>query len=184
MNNLKTNTDRLDTIYGTRFNGIYSITGIVHVIRNTEELEYFREGEILVAERIDPSWVDQLTLAKALIEDAATSESAAVDIAARYDIPATINVPDALLNLRSGDIVTMYSDGEIERVKEKRAPDSPMRVSVPAAVKARDFDSNITANNVVAFANVKTDCSEKSEDEYPDADKENDQNDRNLNSGS
>jgi len=182
MNNLKANPERSDTIYGTRFNGIYSITGIVHVIRNIEELEYFREGEILVAERIDPSWVDQLTLAKALIEDATTSESAAVDIAAQYDIPATINVPDALLNLRSGDIVTMYSDGEIERVNEKRAPDSPMRVSVPAAVKARDFDGNITATNVVAFANAKTDCSEKSEDENPD--NESDQNDHNLNCGS
>lgn len=155
MNNLKTNQDRPCTLYGTRFNGVFSVSGVVHVIRTVEELPYFREGEILVAEKIEPAWADQLSLAKALIEDALTGESDAPGIADRYDIAATVNVPDALLHLRSGDIVTIYSNGEIERIPEQRAPDSPMRVSVPAAVNARSVSGIITASNVVAFNSKK-----------------------------
>ena len=153
MNKLQGDS-RPDRLYGTRTEGVYSISGIVHVIRNEAELPYVREGEIIVAKKIDPAWNDQLVLAKAVIEDAAATDSEAADIASRYDIPAVIAVSGAM-ELRSGDIVTLYGDGEIERVYEKRAPDSPMRVSVPAAVKARKENGDITAPNVIPFASAK-----------------------------
>lgn len=152
MNNLDVNEDRVETLYGTRFNGVFTISGIVHVIRSVSELPYFREGEILVAEKIDPAWTDQLALAKAIIEEAGDHNSVAAELASQYDIAATVNVPGAMLNLRSGDIVTMYASGEVERINEQRAPDSPMRVSVPAAVAARSASGIITAPNVVAFS--------------------------------
>jgi len=152
MNKLK--DTRPDRLYGTRTDGVYSVSGIVHVIRNEAELPYVREGEIIVAEKINPEWKDQLALAKAIIEDVSASDSEAASIAGRYEIPATIAVTGAM-ELRSGDIVTMYGDGEIERVYEKRAPDSPMRVSVPAAVEARKVNGFITATNVVPFSSAR-----------------------------
>ena len=169
MNNAKTNPDRPLTLYGTRFNGVFSVSGVVHVIRSESELPYFREGEILVAEKIDPSWTAQLSQAKAIIEDAATTDSIAPDLADRYDIAATVNVPDAMLNLRSGDIVTIYSSGEIERIAEQRAPDSPMRVSVPAAVEARSVNGIITAPNVVAFRKKAPDQEDSHDDTNSDS---------------
>jgi len=152
MNKLK--DTRPDRFYGTRTDGVYSVSGIVHVIRNEAELPYVREGEIIVAQKINPDWKDQLALAKAVIEDASAADSEAASIASRYDIPATIAVTGAM-ELRSGDIVTMFGDGEIERVYEKRAPDSPMRVSVPAAVEARTVNGIITAPNVVPFSSAR-----------------------------
>lgn len=153
MNKLQSES-RPDRLYGTRTDGVHSISGIVHVIRDETELPYVREGEILVAQRIDPEWKDQLILAKAIIEDASASGSEAGNIASHYDLPAVIAV-DCAMELRSGDIVTLHGDGEIERICDNRAPDSPMRVSVPAAVSARSGHGVITAQNVVAFTSAK-----------------------------
>ena len=98
MNKLQGDS-RPDRLYGTRTEGVYSISGIVHVIRNDAELPYVREGEIIVAKKIDPAWNDQLMLAKAVIEDAAATDSEAADIASRYDIPAVIAVSYTHLTL-------------------------------------------------------------------------------------
>lgn len=151
MNKLKNGSDRPKRLYGNRLNGIYALSGIVHVIRDESELSFFREGEILVADAIDPSWVQQLSLAKGLIQVADNDIST---ITSQYNIPAMIDVSDAMASLRSGDIVTIHGDGDIELLTEHRAPDSPMRVSVPDAVDARHHNSIITAPNVVAFSSA------------------------------
>lgn len=161
MNKIK-DSDRVDKLYGTRTDGVYTVSGIVHVIRNEAELPYVREGEIVVAVRISDEWRDQLSLAKAIIEDASAKDSVAAQLARHYDIPAVVDVSGAM-DLRSGDIVALYGDGEIERVYEKRAPDSPMRVSVPAAVAARKAHGIITAGNVVAFSSAKADTDANTE---------------------
>lgn len=153
MNTLQSD-NRADRLYGIRKDGVYTISGIVHVIRNEAELPYVREGEIIVAPRIDPAWSDQLELAKAIIEDASASDSEAENIARQYDIPAVVAVVGAM-ELRSGDIVTLYGDGEIERIYDKRAPDSPLRVSVPAAVSARRDNRAATAENVIEFTSAR-----------------------------
>ncbi len=153
MKNTK-NLNRVERLFGTRVEGVYTISGIVHMIRNEAELPYVREGEIIVADRIDSEWRDQLRLAKAIIENADAPDSVAEKISQQYSLPGVINVPGAM-ELRSGDIITIYGDGEIERVFEKRAPDSPMRVSVPAAVSARNGHGIIAAENVVSFNGAK-----------------------------
>jgi len=153
MNKLQSESSP-DRLYGTRTDGVFSVSGVVHVIRNEAELAYVREGEIIVAHRIDPAWKDQLALAKAIVEDSGASGSVAASIASQYDIPAVIEVVGAM-ELRSGDIVTLHGDGEIESIYEKRAPDSPLRVSVPAAVSARKGHGIITGQNVVPFSSAK-----------------------------
>ncbi len=151
MNQMPQSSDREEVLYGTRINGVYTIGGIIHVIRTPEELPYFREGEILVAETIDPAWAEQFSLAKAIIEDSQAVNSSVESIASQYELlPAIVNVEGAM-SLRSGDIVTITSNGAIERLCEKRAPDSPMRVSVPAAVAARHHNGIITTPGVVPF---------------------------------
>jgi len=142
------------SLYGKRHGGIFEISGIVHVIRQESELAYFREGEILVAQRIDPAWSEQLNIAKAIIEDASAEDSQASAIAERFDIPAVVGVEGAVETLRLGNIVTLRGDGEIKMLSEKRASDSPMRVSVPDAVEARGIEDT-SSPNVVLFTDVK-----------------------------
>jgi len=161
---------RPEKLYGDRVNGSVAISGIVHVIRSESELGYVREGAILVASFIDPEWSEQLSLAKALIEDAIAETSSVEDITSYYDLPAIINVKDAMACLRSGDIVTIHASGEIHRISEQRAPDSPMRVSVPAAVASRSAGGIITAPNVVGFSSAKMNAGENTAGENIDSD--------------
>ena len=53
MIKLKNLPERMDILYGHRIDGVFSVTGTVHVIRDEAELPFFREGEILVAQTID-----------------------------------------------------------------------------------------------------------------------------------
>jgi len=148
------NVDLHQTLFGKRIGSIFEVSGVVHVIRQESELAYFREGEILVAQTIDPSWVAQLKIAKAIIEDANAKDSSAAAIAERFNLPAVVDVKGAVESLRLGNIVTLRSDGEIDMLTEKRASDSPMRVSVPDAVEARNIEDT-SSPNVVLFTDVK-----------------------------
>ncbi len=144
--------DRPDSVSGTRVAGDVAVSGVVHVIRDESEVARFREGEILVAKMTNPSWYPLFPLAKGIITEVGGWLSHAAIVAREYDLPATVGVENATQHLRSGDIVKMHTDGTIERLANQRAPDSPMRVSVPAAVAARDEAGKIiTDPNVVAL---------------------------------
>lgn len=163
--NKNTDAVRVERLSGTRTGSVFSVSGTVHMIRNEAELPYVREGEIVVADRISAKWHEQLRLAKAIIEDASATDSVAAQLGQQFNIPSVTEVTDAM-QLRTGDVITIDGDGNIERVIEKRAPDSPMRVSVPAAVAARQSHGIVTAENVVPFSSVtpahdsdKEDCS-------------------------
>lgn len=154
--------ERPDSISGgTRVAGKTSVSGVVHVIRNEAEIDKFREGEILVARMTDPSWYPLFPLAKGIITEIGGWLSHAAIVAREYDLPATVGVPNATQDLRSGDIVKMHKDGTIERLSNLRAPDSPMRVSVPAAVTARDSAKGvITDPKVVALVRAEQETQE------------------------
>jgi len=170
-------------LFGKRLGGVFEISGIVHVIRQESELAYFREGEILVAQRIDPNWSEQLKIAKAVIEDASADDSQAGSIIERFNLPGIIGVEGAVETLRLGNIVTLRGDGEIEMLSEKRASDSPMRVSVPDAVEARDIEDT-SAPNVVLFTDVKYNRTYVSGDVEDIADLTREQQDANKKDGS
>ncbi len=137
------NIDRKEELSGTRIAGQEAVSGVVHVIRDEAEVDKFREGEILVARMTDPSWYPLFPLAKGIITEVGGWLSHAAIIAREYDLPAVVGVDDATRHLRSGDIVRINTDGTIVRLSDKRAPDSPMRVSVPAAVAARGLAERI-----------------------------------------
>lgn len=143
--------DRPDTVSGISVSGDKAVSGVVHVIRDESELVRFREGEILVAAMTDPSWRDLYPLAKGIITEAGGWLSHAAIVSREYDLPATVGVEDATVHLRSGDIVKMHIDGTIQRLSNRRAPDSPMRVSVPAAVEIRDQARKTTDPKVTAL---------------------------------
>ncbi len=161
--------DRKDVLSGTRIAGQEVVSGVVHVIRDEGELDKFREGEILVARMTEPSWYPLFPLAKGIITEVGGWLSHAAIIAREYDLPAVVGVEDATAQLRSGDIVQINTDGTIERLSERRAPDSPMRVSVPAAVAARGLAERIiTDPGVVPMpATAKPEASQD-DSEQPD----------------
>ena len=148
-NSTDTRPEGKRNLAGNRIAGQGAISGVVHVIRDESEVQRFREGEILVARMTDPSWSAIFPLAKALITEVGGEKSHAAIVAGEFDIPAIVGVDDAMEQLRSGDIVTLQLDGTIERMEERREPDSPMRVSVPAAVAARQLSESIITDPAV-----------------------------------
>lgn len=154
-NNKQSAVDRPDSVSGTRVAGAEAVSGVVHVIRDESEVARFREGEILVARMTDPSWYPLFPLAKGIITEVGGWLSHAAIVAREYDLPATVGVDNATQHLRSGDIVKMHTDGTIERLSNRRAPDSPMRVSVPAAVDARDQANQIITDPQVTALPLK-----------------------------
>jgi len=135
------NHDRPSSVRGNRVAGEEAVSGIVHVIREDAELVRFREGEILVAADIPDEWNHLFALAKGIITQAEKMPAQVSAAAQAFSFPVTTGVQDVTSHLRSGDIVKMCIDGTIQRMVENRAPDSRMRVSVPAAVHARQFAS-------------------------------------------
>lgn len=162
-NNKQSAVDRPDSVSGTRVAGTESVSGVVHVIRDESEVDRFREGEILVARMTDPSWYPLFPLAKGIITEVGGWLSHAAIVAREYDLPATVGVENATQHLRSGDIVKMHTDGTIERLSNRREPDSPMRVSVPAAVEARDQANQIITDPKVSALPLKNATEDKAQ---------------------
>ena len=131
--------ERPSVVRGSRCSGKEAVSGVVHVIREEKELERFREGEILVAVEVPDEWSHLFALAKAIITQTDVIPAQILAAAETYSLPVTTGVQKVTSYLRSGDIVMMDIDGTIQRLEERRAPDSKMRVSVPAAVHARQF---------------------------------------------
>lgn len=135
--------DRPSVVYGNRVAGDDAVSGIVHVVRDEAELDKFREGEILVATEIPQHWNCLFVLAKAIITESDVLPAHVADVANSRSLPVTTGVSGVTNDLRSGDIIMMHIDGTVQRLQDHRAPDSQMRVSVPAAVHARQFAKQV-----------------------------------------
>ena len=139
MANTPNPSDRPLSVQGNRIYGNSAVSGVVHVIRDDSELDKFREGEILVASSIPEDWSHLYCLARAVITGTDDVPAHLADAATAFDFAVTVGVSNVTDALRSWDIVVAHIDGSVQRLTERRAPDSQMRVSVPAAVDARQL---------------------------------------------
>jgi len=151
MSKLDDSHIRPSVMNGDRVASEESVSGIVHVIREASEVIRFREGEILVASEVPEDWSHLFVLAKAIITETCDLPEYVSAAANELSLPVITGVQGVTNDLRSGDIVTMHIDGMIQRLQDSREPDSRMRVSVPAAVHARQY-----ANEAVGSEGVNS----------------------------
>lgn len=141
---------RPDNLRGTYAAPCAACSGTAHVIRTVDELPRFREGEILVATSLGADWHRQILLARAIVlEEAACAIPEPFQ--SELPIPVLLGVAGAIEAIRSGDIISLDEAGTIRWMRNRRAPDSPMRVSVPAAVEARGLAGHEAVANVLQF---------------------------------
>ncbi|MBI3420505.1 MAG: phosphoenolpyruvate synthase, partial [Candidatus Sungbacteria bacterium] len=106
------------------------VTGRVHVIPSVEQMEEFREGEILVTEMTKPTWEPIMHKAKAIITDGGARKCHAGIIASNDGIPCIVGTGSATRILQDGQIVTVdCSQGETGFVYEGGVPFHTERVS-------------------------------------------------------
>jgi len=98
-----------DVLEGTPVSG-GRVRGRVRIILNPDELEKFREGEILVAPRTDAGWIPFFFTAAAFVMDTGNVLSHGAIVAREYGLPAVVNVKDASKILKDGQEIIVDGD--------------------------------------------------------------------------
>jgi pyruvate,water dikinase len=90
-------------------------TGVVRVIRGSDQFHELEPGEILVAALTAPAWTPLFTRAAAVVTDIGSPAAHASIIAREYGIPAVVGCGDATACLKTGMRVTVDgSTGNVE----------------------------------------------------------------------
>lgn len=116
---------------GLRVSGSGGITGRARVLRTSDEIDHFQDGEVLVARFTDPTWTPVFPRARGIVTEVGGWLSHAAIQAREYDLTAVVGVAGAMRALATGDLVALHPDGSIERVSERRVED---RVDVHAPI--------------------------------------------------
>lgn len=119
---------------GLRVSGSGDVVGRARVLRTSEEIDSFQDGEVLVARFTDPTWTPVFPRARGIVTEVGGWLSHAAIQAREYDLTAIVGVAGAMQTLSTGDLVTLHADGSIGRVAERRNEE---RVDVKAPVVLR-----------------------------------------------
>ena len=91
--------------------------GTVRVVKNVEDAQFLKKGEILVAEMTSPEYVPYMSRVKAIITDYGGILCHAAIVSREMNIPCIVGTVDATKKLKTGDEIYMdASDGFIQRI--------------------------------------------------------------------
>lgn len=140
-------------------------TGKVRVIKNTDHMHLFKQGEVLVAEITDPDWEPIMKLASAIVTNSGGRTSHAAIVARELGIPAVVGATRATEKLKTGRLVTVSCaegdrgfvyDGEVKfkvkRTDLKQLPKTKTDVMMIVADPSRAFDFSFIPNKGVGLA--------------------------------
>ncbi len=91
--------------------------GQARVIKNVDQLQEFRPGEVLVADMTDPDWEPAMKMASAIITNRGGRTCHAAIVSRELGVPCVVGVEKATGVLHAGQSVTVScADGELGRV--------------------------------------------------------------------
>ena len=94
------------------------VEGYVKVVRNLGDLNDFKEGWILVAEKTQPSYVMVMKKARGIVTDIGGITSHAAIISREFNIPCIVATSNATKILKDGDFVKVDAfTGEISKLR-------------------------------------------------------------------
>ncbi len=94
-------------------------TGDAHIIKNTEQLKYFKAGEILVADITTPDWEPVMKIAAAIVTNRGGRTCHAAIIARELGIPAVVGCDKATTTINNGQFITLScAEGDIGKIYE------------------------------------------------------------------
>jgi len=103
--------DRGKVLLTGRSVGTKIASGPVRVIRGTESLDDFQEGEVLVAEKTDPDWEPVMKKAAAIITDRGGRTCHAAIVSRELGVPAIVGTENGTATLKDGQLVTVFCAG-------------------------------------------------------------------------
>ena len=105
--------------------------GTVRVIKQVQQMQDFREGDVLVTDKTDPDWVPIMKRASAIVTNRGGRTCHAAIVSRELGLPAIVGAETATERLKDGQVVTVScAEGETGYVYEGRLPIEIDRVSV------------------------------------------------------
>ncbi len=92
--------------------------GYARIIRSNEDLLDFKSGEIMVAEKTQPSYVPYMTKAAAIVTDIGGVTSHAAIISREFKIPSIVGTKNATKNIQDGDYILVDAEEGIVQILE------------------------------------------------------------------
>lgn len=95
-----------------------NVSGMVKIIRSTDDFAQLKEGDILVAATTNPAWTPLFAIAKAVITNYGGLLSHGAIVAREYGIPAVLGTKNATEILADGQLVTVNGNEGIVILNE------------------------------------------------------------------
>ena len=93
--------------------------GIARIIRSMEELKYFREGEILIANNTTPDFVPAMKKASAIITEEGGVTCHAAVVSRELGVPCVLGIENATEIFKDGDIIEVDANkGIVRKIKK------------------------------------------------------------------
>ena len=115
---MKKNENQIKELKGI---GIYKgkVSGVARVIKTEKDLKHFKEGDILVTQKVTVKQSVILEKAKAILSQTGGILSHAALLCREYKIPTITNIPNLLDYIDTGDFLTVDADNGIVQIKKK-----------------------------------------------------------------
>lgn len=142
--------------------------GTVRVIKDMDQMDLVREGDVLVADMTDPDWEPVMKRASAIVTNRGGRTCHAAIIARELGVPAVVGCEDATEILKDGDEVTVScAEGDTGFVYQgalnfdirtnsiDKMPDLDLKVMMNVGNPDRAFDFQSLPNSGVGLARLE-----------------------------
>jgi pyruvate,water dikinase len=143
-------------------------TGPVRLIRNVDEMDRVREGDVLVTDMTDPDWEPVMKRASAIVTNRGGRTCHAAIIARELGIPAVVGTGEATRCLEEDDPVTVScAEGDTGNVYEgileveeidfalSRMPEAPVKIAMNIGNPELAFEFQRLPNAGVGLARLE-----------------------------
>ncbi len=127
-------------------------SGKVHIIKNINQIEEFKQGEILVARQTNPDWEPIMKIASGIITEQGGSTSHASIVSRELGIPCIVGAQNTMKKLRNGQKVTIDCtsskgivwegklDYKIKKINIEKLPKTKTKVMLILGTPEESFD--------------------------------------------
>jgi len=93
-----------------------AVEGTAHIVKNPEEFNSVKQGEIMVCIMTNPAWVVVFSKIAAIVTDAGGVLSHSAIVAREFMIPAVVGTGSATKEIKSGDRIRVDGDNGIVKM--------------------------------------------------------------------
>ncbi len=127
-------------------------SGKIHIIKNINQIEKFKKGEVLVAKQTNPDWEPIMKIASGIITEQGGSTSHASIVSRELGVPCIVGAKGAMSRLKNGQIITIDCassrgiiwngrlDYEIKKIRVDKIPKTKTKVMFILGTPEEAFD--------------------------------------------